>query len=385
MIFNTVMLVLFALLAFWAMYYLFFALAGRLLPKRQFSTAKRYRHMRVFIPAYKEDAVIVSTAQQAALNPYPLKDIVVIADSLRDETMRKLEELPIRVVAVSFEKSTKAKALNRALDEIQEQSEVAIILDADNVMAEAFLYKINNAVDAQKLVIQGHRVAKNTNTPFAMLDACSEEINNHIFRKGHVALGLSAALIGSGMAFEYALFREIMQEIRAVGGFDKELELRLLKRNIHFAYAEDALVYDEKVQSTEVFQHQRRRWLSAQWHYFTSHFADALKALLLKGNLDYFNKALQNLQVPRLILLGLSTLMAIISWWIPVYPAPQFWLALWLTTVMSLAIAMPNWYLRKDFWLSLMYLPRAFFSMFLLLFKLKGANKSFIHTPHNQQ
>ena len=385
MIFNTITFVLFSLLAFWAGYYFFFAVAGRLLPNRQFPSARRYRKMRVFIPAYKEDAVILSTAMQAAQNPYPAKEIVVIADSLRTETLQKLSELPVCVVEVSFEKSTKAKAINRTLEEIQEPAEVAVILDADNVMADDFLYSINNAVDARNLVVQGHRVAKNTNTPFAMLDACSEEINNHIFRKGHVALGLSAALIGSGMAFDYPLFREIMQEIRAVGGFDKELELRLLKRNVHFAYAEDAMVYDEKVQSTEVFQHQRRRWLSAQWHYFTSHFVDALKALFLKGNLDYFNKALQNLQVPRLLLLGMSTMMTILSWWLPFYPAPYLWLALWLTTVLSLGIAMPNWYLRKDFWLSLQYLPRAFFSMFLLLFRLKGANKSFIHTPHNQQ
>jgi len=34
----------------------------------------------------------------------------------------------------------------------------------------------------------------------ALLDGISEEINNNIFRKGHQTLGLSSALIGSGMA-----------------------------------------------------------------------------------------------------------------------------------------------------------------------------------------
>jgi hypothetical protein len=31
---------------------------------------------------------------------------------------------------------------------------------------------------------------------------------------------------------------------------------------------------------------------------------------------------------------------------------------------------------------SIILIPGIFFKMFLLLFKLKGANKTFIHTPH---
>ena len=46
---------------------------------------------------------------------------------------------------------------------------------------------------------------KDTNT--AVLDAVSEEINNSIFRKGHTRLGFSSGLSGSGMAFEYDLFK----------------------------------------------------------------------------------------------------------------------------------------------------------------------------------
>jgi len=381
---NIFMLLVFITLAFWAAYYLVFAILGRFLPARKFGNSPPERNISVFLPAYKEDAVIVSTARQAAANPYPYKKIVVIADSLKPETLKTLRQIPVSVVEVQFEKSTKAKAINRALECMDTSPNVALVLDADNVMADDFLFKINDAFAAGEKVVQGHRIAKNTNTPFAMLDACSEEINNHIFRKAHVAVGLSSALIGSGMAFDYHLFREIMQQIQAVGGFDKELELRLLKKKVHFAYAEDALVYDEKVQSSEVFQHQRKRWLSAQWHYFSAHFTDALLDLFRTGNMDYFNKALQNLQIPRLILLGITTILALVFWFFPVYPAPFYWLAVWLATVAALVLAMPNWYLKKSFWLSLLHLPRAFLRMFLLLFRLKGANKSFIHTPHDQ-
>lgn len=68
----------------------------------------------------------------------------------------------------------------------------------------------------------------------AYLDAISEEINNSIFRLGHVNLGMSAALIGSGMAFEYSLFYKAMMSNTSVGGFDRVLEMKLLYHRIFF-------------------------------------------------------------------------------------------------------------------------------------------------------
>ena len=82
----------------------------------------------------------------------------------------------------------------------------------------------------------------------AVLDAISEEINNHIFRKGHRVLGLSSAIIGSGMAFRYNYFKNLMLTVTAVGGFDKEIELKMLKEGRTIEYLDDAVVLDEKVQ-----------------------------------------------------------------------------------------------------------------------------------------
>jgi hypothetical protein len=56
---------------------------------------------------------------------------------------------------------------------------------------------------------------KNTNNSWAILDAISEEINNNIFRKGHRVLGLSSAIIGSGMAFRYNYFKTLMSTVTA--------------------------------------------------------------------------------------------------------------------------------------------------------------------------
>ncbi|MEM8556731.1 MAG: glycosyltransferase family 2 protein, partial [Bacteroidota bacterium] len=263
-------------------YLLVFALASRGLRAAPALGTPEHR-LAVFIPAYKEDAVIVDVAQQALDQSYPqaLYEVIVIADSLQPATLDALAALPIQVVEVSFEKSTKAKALNAALSLIATRAAAegaplfdgAVVLDADNVMERDALARLAAHLQAGAQVVQGQRVAKNLDTPMAKLDALSEGINNQIFRAGHAHLGLSAALIGSGMAFDYDLFDRCMNRAQAVGGFDKELELMLLAEGIRIAWAPEAVIYDEKVSGGQTFENQRTRWLSAQFHYLRRHAA----------------------------------------------------------------------------------------------------------------
>ena len=382
-IFRLIAITIFVILALQVIYLLIFALAGRIIPLKKYPPQKKQGSFVIYIPSYKEDAVIIETATAAVTLNYPedKKWIVVIADSLQAETLEKLRLMPIQVAEVSFEKSTKAKALNVALQQTVGDYDYALILDADNICADDFLQKMNDVLQTGFQVVQGQRVAKNTNTTLAFLDAVSEGINNHIFRKGHRALGLSCAIIGSGMALSFNLFKQIMPEITAVGGFDKEMELRLLKKRIRFGYAPEALVYDEKTAKQGAFDNQRRRWLSAQVHYMKKYLFEGF-VQLLKGNIDFFDKVIQTLLLPRILLLGIIPVVFVLSF-IPGVPIARiYWWILLIVTYLSILISVPPKYFNKQFLKAVCSLPGAFLSMFKLLFKLKGANKSFIHTPH---
>jgi cellulose synthase/poly-beta-1,6-N-acetylglucosamine synthase-like glycosyltransferase len=379
-------IVLFSYLAFFVAYIFLMSLAGRLRGAKSASLRGSAHKMAVLIPAYKEDGVIVSVAQKALEQNYATDqyDVVVIADSLQEATLRRLRELPIKVVEVSFEKSTKTRALNAAMAQIGDGYDLAVILDADNVMEPDFLAKVSSTYGQGYKAIQGRRVAKNMNTSFATLDALSEIINNHIFRRGRYALGLSSTLIGSGMAFDYALFKKTLGAMDAIGGFDRELHLKLTGMGYRAYYLEDAMVYDEKVDKAENFANQRRRWLSSQFVYLGRYFGEGFRRLF-KGNIDFFDSAiLGNIQPPRVILLGVLGIMAVLTtllynW---VYISPLAWWGLLALNLAAFALAVPISFYNKRFFESLMALPMAFGTMFLSLFKLKGANKQFIHTPH---
>ena len=200
---NLVNIALFLYFLLSVLYVWVFTLAAKCARPVVFPSADRYNKIALLVPAYKEDQVILSVTEHLLKQDYPKAryDVVIIADSLKKSTLLKLSEYPVVVYEVTFDKSTKAKSLNYALSQLDTSYDIAVISDADNIPESHFLTRINDAYQHGCSVVQGRRVAKNHNTPFALLDAANEIINNHIFRKGFNAMGLSSALIGSVWLF----------------------------------------------------------------------------------------------------------------------------------------------------------------------------------------
>lgn len=390
---NVLEFILYLYLLSATFYVILYAIAGIFYrTKKQFEVEK-IRKFAVFIPGYKEDIVIINSAKNALKQNYPQDkfEVIVIADSFSKETLDELNKLPIRVIVVEFVVSNKSKSLNKCMAEISDDYDVAFVLDADNIMEPDVLTKINSAFDRRFDAVQGHRTAKNLNANFAILDAISEEINNHIFRKGHRVLGLSSALIGSGMGLDYKLFKSSMATVDSVGE-DKEIELKIIKKNYRIEYVDDAIIYDEKTQKPSVFIRQRSRWLAAQLGYFKSHFFDALKELVTKGNVDYFDKVIQFVQPPRILLAGMLFIISII------YTVPylvhnkgmfqwlvlniNYWLALLFTTFIALILSIPRKFYNLRTLRALFSVPFGFIIMIISLMRIKGARSRFLHTKH---
>ncbi|WP_128547073.1 glycosyltransferase [Larkinella soli] len=376
-------------LSFNVFYILISAVAGRLGGRDDQPLSRkpgRIRRIAVLVPAYKEDKVILDSVEANLKQTYPFDsyDIFVIADSFRSETLERLAGLPVKVLVVSFEESTVQKSLTKALDLLPENVyDIVLVSDADNHMAPDFLERINLAFDAGWRAVQGHRVAKNTNTSVAVFDAMNEEVNNQLFRKGQRALGLSASLIGSGMAFEPQTMKRNMARIKSVGGYDKELEMNILVEGVKIAYLEDAYIYDEKVQNLEVFERQRTRWIAAQVHFVKLYFKTGVQQLL-KGNIHAANAFIKGLILPRTLFLAvlfLGTFVGLVS-------GSGLLLGTFggmLTLLMAgLLLSIPGYLWQKISVRDFMTFPMLIFRMIRSLLKIKAAGKKFLHTPHGE-
>jgi cellulose synthase/poly-beta-1,6-N-acetylglucosamine synthase-like glycosyltransferase len=383
--FNILATVIFIFLVIQVGYLLFFAIIGKIAAPKKHPVATRKNFIRIFIPGYKEDAVIIATAKGAIEHNYPKDsyEVVVIADSFSEATLQTLNSLPIKVVEVQFEKSTKGKALQKAIEATSgTPADIVLVLDADNHMAPGFLDAVNNAFENGYPVIQGHRTAKNTQTAFALLDACTEEINNHIFRRGHVAAGLPSALIGSGMAFSWPLFVSLLQDIGETSGEDKELEFRIVRQQLKVAFLDGCYVFDEKVSRNDVFSKQRSRWLATQVEFFEKYFLEGW-IQLAKGNVAFFNKVFQTYLLPRVMLLAATGLWLLASIWL----MPQFVnasLILVAALCISLLLGIPGRWYNSNLWTALLQIPVAVFGMLQAMLQIGKARKQFIHTPHGE-
>ncbi len=372
---------LFVLFFIPVLYLAIFALAALKDRSEPLPTKLNARKVVILLPAYKEDSVIEESVRNCLLQDYPKDkfEVVVISDKMQPETNSRLAELPIRLIEVFFEKSTKAKSINFALKQL-DGFDIAVVLDADNIIEPLFLQKINGAFESGSRIVQAHRMAKNVNNNYAVLDAISEEINNSIFRKGHANIGISSALIGSGMAFEFDEFKYLIDNIQSIGGEDKELEHVVLLKGMKIDYLHHAEVLDEKIQRPGDFSNQRKRWLAAQFEtlgVFLPKFWPALRA----GNIHFCDKVFQMAFPPRILLVGILFVFTLM-WTIIDIGLAQKWIALFGLLFFSLLISIPgrllNWTLLK----ALFSIPKIFVLMLVNLFRLKGAGSHFIHTPH---
>jgi len=368
-------------------YLLFFALAGHKKIKPLTIQPKSFRKFCVLIPAYRENVVILESSKAALQHAYSgLFDVVVIADGLKPETVQTIRQQGAQVVEVSFEKSTKGKALAVALDHLQGKGyDVAAVLDVDNIMGKNFLEEVNRAFEAGYKVVQAHRTAKNMDTSFALLDTCNEEINNHIYRKGHFAVGLSSALIGSGMAFEFKYLQKLLIGIGDTVGEDKEIDFRIAKDHVKICYLDKVYVYDEKIENAQVFTQQRTRWIAAQLEFLKKYTKAGFVQLFKNNNFEFFNKVMQAYLVPRMLLIGVLGLLFLASLIIPVGPPVVFWFILLVMLAASLLISLPKRLYNKNLWNAIIRLPYAIFCMVIALFGINKTKTSFLATPHKSQ
>ena len=340
---------------------------------------KQYKFL-ILYPAYKEDRVIINAVENFLMQDYPTTHytVAVISDHMQPETNDYLRQLPITLLEPVFEKSSKAKAMQYVINEVIGDFEQVVVLDADNVVRPDFLSQLNilcTIYDA----IQCHRCAKNANNDVAVLDGASEEINNTIFRKAHNRLGLSSALIGSGMCFKYELFKKNVFELKTAGE-DREMEALLLHQEVFIKYAPEIHVFDEKVSSQENFQRQRMRWMTAQVQSLLSNLPK-IPGAILHGKINFVDKTIQQALIPRSILIvllaGISVLMTFFmpSWC-------EKWWILFALLAIALFIALPR-QLRFRSFAKVLAIPNLVLRMLKNMLHIDRKNTDFIHTEHS--
>ena len=328
-----------------------FSIASLFARTTNINEAKIKRRFIIIIPAYKQDHVIEQTILSILAQSYPqrLFDITVISDHQSEITNMRLAQYPITLLTPNFAESSKAKSLQYAILNLPEFKiyDVAVILDADNIVEQDFLTQMNDAYEsAATKAIQAHTVSRNRDTAAARMSAIFEEINNAIFRKGHINLGLSASLADAGTAFDFKWFKENVMR-KKTSAEVKELESMLLRNQIYIDYFHDILIYGEKVRTTEKLNLQHGSWAVKQiknllWN------IKYLPGAIFNKQRDLADKIIQWMLIPRTVMIGIIMIMCLVLPFIYFSLVIKWWF-LGAICLFFFALATPD-YLVDEMW-----------------------------------
>jgi len=293
-------------------YLLIFSVSSLKNQKIVYRKAQKQHRFLVIFTAYEIDKRIHDSINAFLKQTYPKSnfDLVIISKIISESARRDLENDPVILMKDPENQHFRAEMIESSINKMDSNYDEIVIMKHGNTVEPNFLEEVNKAFYAGGMALQTHRILNNPRTNTGILNAISEEINNSIFRRGHVRLGFSSGLNGSGMVFNYAWFKKHIGKIRQTS-LTKELEALLLRQGIFIQYLENVYTYDQRPGSISEFNKQRHDWYTAKRFTLKDAVKDFPRALTA-GNFDYCDKIIQWMMPSKFILLFLICIVAII-------------------------------------------------------------------------
>ena len=365
-------LVLFIWVLLTVIYLTVFAITSLFARHSQTPKAKSENRFIIIIPTKKNGISVEATVRSILGQTYSqrLFDVTVVGNNEDEITLFHLAQQPITLLTPNYSDNIWAKSLQVAINNLPQFKiyDSAIILEAGDIVEPEFLQQMNDAYEsAGTKVIQAHKLALNRDTTSARLEAIFEEINNSIFRRGHISIGLSASMASSGMVFNFDWFKSHILSAKS-SWVDKDLEAMIMREHIYVDYFDDIFIYSEKARKAEEFNHKRVSWFISQWKTFF-HNIHYLPTALFNRHYDLIDKFLQWMLIPRILMMAIIVAMSVITPFVYMTLALKWW-GTFTLVLFAFAIATPN-YLVDEKWNSTFFkIPAVLFSSVLKKFKI---------------
>jgi cellulose synthase/poly-beta-1,6-N-acetylglucosamine synthase-like glycosyltransferase len=335
-------------------------------------------------------AVIATAHQDTAMLP-PLIDsllkqfyshyhLYVVADACDISNLQYTDE-HVSILKPATDLHSKIKSIRYAIEHFQIQHDAIVVLDSDNLLHPNYLHIINKYFNKGYQIVQGNLQPKNADSDFALMDAAGDAFQSFTEREMRMELGLSSAIWGTGLAIDLNLYNEITYESN-LGGFDKRIQAVMVQKVKQIAYAKDAILYDEKINTGEALQRQRTRWIHAQFK-FMKYGRELVSKGIQKGNFNLFYFGYILLRPPLSLLMLSAICFSILNYFL----FPEFWylwpliIGLFVTAFLLIVTTQTA---RKIQFRSLLKMPLFAVRQLLAMLGLKKANKDFLKTSHNR-
>jgi len=334
----------------------------------------------IIVTAYEQTHTLPPVIDSLLKLKYSNYLIYIVADKCDISNLKFDDE---RVIVLRPEETLGSNTRSHfyAIHRFKRNHERLTIIDSDNLVEPTYLTKLNQYFDAGFEAVQGERKAKNLDTTVACVDAARDVYYHYFDGQILFAVGSSATLAGSGMAFTVDLYRKCLEHLDITGaGFDKVLQKEILSRKYRIAFTKDAIVYDEKTSRSDQLVKQRARWINTWFKYFRFGFILIGKGVI-NFNWNQFLFGFILLRPPLFIFLILSFILMLANVFIDPFAA-LIWLFGFILFTAGFFIALLNSETDKRIYKSLVGIPKFIFYQVLSLLKVRKANKHSVATQH---
>lgn len=346
---------------------------------RNAENIKQYDYA-IIVTAYEQTNLLPSVVASILKLNYDNYLVYIVADKCDISGLNFNSE---KVILLRPEETlaSNTKSHFYAINNFKRAHEYLTIIDSDNLVDVAYLNELNTFFDQDFIAVQGVRAAKNLNTSYACLDEAGDMYYRFIDRKLLFDVGSSASLAGSGMAFRTDFYRECLEFLNIEGaGFDKVLQMEILNRGKRIAFAEKAIVLDEKTSKSDQLVNQRARWINT-WFKYAGKGVKLVFTGLFNFNWNQFLCGLVFSRPPLFITVGLTGLCVLIN----LFLSPEmlyFWLFAIISFFAVFFIALNYFKAPKTVYAALVRIPVFIFYQVLSLMKAKKANEISTATVH---
>lgn len=353
---------------------------SRISLSRYKQTTSRNFDFAAIITAHQDTKCIPPLIDSFLKQQYPNFMVYVVADDCDISTLN-FNDKRVIILKPDHPFHAKIKSIKFAVDSFKRQHDVVVIFDSDNLVHPSYLKNLNGYFQKGFKVVQTHMLSKNIDSTYAKLDSIGHIYNTFLERQVKMELGMSSAILGLGIALDLELYKEIIYT-DGLGGFDKKLQVQMAKRVKQIAFAEDAIVYDEKVEDGAALEKQRTRWINTYFKYFKdswSLFIYGIKTF----NMGRVLLGFAMLRPPLFLTVSAAFACMLIALFIKPIIAIA-WITILLLFALNFILIIATQSRQKGMIGAVVHIPKIILRQIKSLFKIKSARTSFLKTEHQK-
>lgn len=234
---------------------------------RKFKKAKKNHKYAIVIAARNEEKVIGNLLDSIKKQNYPSNLITtfVVADNCNDDTA----SIARKKGAICYERfdeehKTKGYALQFLFDKIEKDYgrsnfEGYFIFDADNLLKNDYISKMNDSFDSGEKIVTSYRNTKNFDENWIASTYALHWLRSIRFNhRARSVLRLATNIQGTGFLFSNEIVKDGWKYTSLTE--DRALTADAVAQGYRISYNDEAMFYDEQPISLKIALRQRLRW-----------------------------------------------------------------------------------------------------------------------------